>query len=91
MHRCASAQWRLKQPAGSARLALVLRSLELSVRHDAILRQMAWLWRDAMRWLLCPRCVRRPVLATCAFALSRVEWRLAPLHSRGSRTWLCCS
>eukprot|EP00964_Phaeocystis_antarctica_P037205 scaffold21254_cov49-Phaeocystis_antarctica.AAC.2 len=39
---------------------------------------MAWLWCDAMRWLLCPRCVRRPVLATCAFTLSR------------SRTWLCC-
>ena len=33
MRRCASAQWRLKQPAGSARLALVLRSLELSVRQ----------------------------------------------------------
>ena len=27
----------------------------------------------------------RPVLATCAFALSRVEWRLAPLHSRGRK------
>eukprot|EP00964_Phaeocystis_antarctica_P087030 scaffold55156_cov63-Phaeocystis_antarctica.AAC.3 len=40
---------------------------------------MAWLWRDGMRWLLCPRYVRRPVLATCALALSR------------SRTWLCCT
>eukprot|EP00964_Phaeocystis_antarctica_P126283 scaffold90029_cov81-Phaeocystis_antarctica.AAC.1 len=42
-------------------------------RVDGGLRKMAWLWRDAMRWLLCPRCVRRPVLATCAFTLSRVE------------------
>ena len=57
----------------------VVSPMSVVSRVDGGLRQMAWLWRDAMRWLLCPRCVRRPVLATCALALSR------------SRTWLCCT